>query len=49
MIWRISFATNAEAENIIGQYIDGFYNIKHQHITLNYQSIVLGKTGKGKE
>ena len=38
MIWRTSFATRKEAENMIGQYIDGFYNPKRRHSTLNYVS-----------
>jgi len=33
LIWRTSFATRKEAENMIGQYIDGFYNPKHRHST----------------
>ena len=38
MIWRTSFATDAKAENMIGQYIDRFYNPKRRHSTLNYVS-----------
>jgi putative transposase len=38
LIWRTSFATRKEAENMIGQYIDGFYNPKRRHSTLNYVS-----------
>lgn len=38
LIWRTSFATRKDAENMIGQYIDGFYNSKRRHSTLNYMS-----------
>ena len=38
LIWRTSFATDAEVENMIGQYIDGFYNPERRHSTLNYVS-----------
>jgi len=38
LIWRTSFASRQEAENMIGQYIDGFYNPKRRHSTLNYVS-----------
>ncbi|PCJ38173.1 MAG: IS3 family transposase, partial [Alphaproteobacteria bacterium] len=34
------FATRKEAENMIGQYIDGFYNPKRRHSTLNYVSLM---------
>ena len=38
LIWRTSFATRKQAENMIGQYIDGFYNPRRRHSTLNYMS-----------
>jgi len=38
MIWPTSFATRKKAENMIGQYIGGFYNLKRRHSTLNYLS-----------
>ena len=38
LIWRTSFVKRRDAENMIGQYIDGFYNPKPRHSTSNYVS-----------
>jgi len=33
VIWRSRFTRDAEAENMIGQYVEGFYNPKYRHST----------------
>lgn len=38
LIWRTCFASRRQAENAIGQYIDGFYNPRRRHSSLGYQS-----------
>ena len=38
LIWRTCYANRREAENAIGQYIDGFYNPRRRHSLLGYQS-----------
>jgi putative transposase len=32
------FRTRADAVRVIGDYIDGFYNVRRRHSTLNYVS-----------
>jgi putative transposase len=38
LIWRTCYAKRREAENAIGQYIDGFNNPGRRHSALGYQS-----------
>lgn len=38
LIWRTSFATRDQASKAIGQYIEGFYNPRRRHSSLNYVS-----------
>ena len=38
LIWRTSFSTRRQAETAIGQYIDGFYNPRRRHSSLDYKS-----------
>lgn len=35
---RADFATRAQAKRTLGSYIDGFYNIRRRHSTVNYLS-----------
>jgi len=38
LVWRISFQTRRQAENALGQYIDGFYNPRRRHSAIGYKS-----------
>ena len=38
LIWRTAFATRDQANNAIGQYIEGFYNPRRRHSSLGYVS-----------
>lgn len=38
LIWRTSFVSRRQADNAIGQYIDGFYNPRRRHSSLGYKS-----------
>ena len=40
LVWRTVFQTRAEAKQVIGRYIDGFYNPVRRHSTLDYVSPV---------
>ena len=40
LIWRTAFTTRAEAGRAIGHYIDGFYNPRRRHSSLDYVSPV---------
>jgi putative transposase len=40
LVWRTVFQTRAEAKQVIGRYIDGFYNPVRRHSTLDYASPV---------
>ena len=38
LIWRTAFATRDQASKAIGQYIEGFYNPRRRHSSLDYLS-----------
>jgi putative transposase len=38
LIWRTSFVSRRQADNAIGQYIDGFYNPRRRHSSLGYKT-----------
>ena len=38
LIWRTAFATRDQARKAIGQYIEGFYNPRRRHSSLDYVS-----------
>ena len=38
LIWRTAFTTRDQASKAIGQYIEGFYNPRRRHSSLNYLS-----------
>jgi putative transposase len=38
LIWRTVYKTRQQAHMAIGQYIDGFYNLRRRHSALGYQS-----------
>ena len=35
LIWRTSYATHDQASKAIGQYIEGYYNPRRRHSSLN--------------
>ncbi len=37
LIWRTVFQTRTEAVKVIGEYIDGFYNLVRRHSALGYK------------
>jgi putative transposase len=38
LVWRTSYATRDQAQQAIGQYIEGFYNPRRRHSSLGYIS-----------
>jgi putative transposase len=38
LVWRIVFYTRQEADQVIGRYIDGFYNPVRRHSALDFTS-----------
>ncbi len=38
LVWRTAFTTRQQAANAIGQYIEGFYNPRRRHSSLDYIS-----------
>lgn len=38
LVWRTCFQSRRQAENAIGQYIDGFYNPRRRHSAIGYKS-----------
>ena len=37
-VWRTAFRSREQAANIIGLYIEGFYNPQRRHSSLGYKS-----------
>ena len=40
LIWRTKFLSRRQANDMIGKYIEGFYNPQRRHSTLGYLSPV---------